>query len=102
MLFRKKAKENWDALPEMVVIPRALFENLIEKEVVCRFISDMNQGLNGNLHLPASWLIEARPAIEECVKAVLGKLDEHSTDLNKKVKLVGIEKDGGEWKEVKA
>ena len=103
LLTKKKDNDpHWEQWPEMVVIKREFFEDLVEKEVVCRFLHDMNQGMNGTLHMPANWLINARPAIEECIQLILNKLDENATPLNEKIKILGIKIVDGKMEEVKA
>ena len=100
--WQNKKNDNFDQWPEMVMIKREFFENLIKKEVVCRFIQDMNQGMNGTLHLPASWLIEARPAIDEMCEKILEHLDANATPVNEKMKILGIKIVDGKMEEVKA
>ena len=99
---KKNKKDAPDWMPEMVMIKREFFEDLIKKEVVCRFIQDMNQGMNGTLHLPASWLIEAQPAIAECTSKILEHLNNNSTPINSKVSMLGIKVVDGKVEEIKA
>ena len=90
--WKKEKNEDkiWEKWPEMVMISRQYFENLISKEVCCRFIEDMNQGTNGNLILPASWMIDARPVIQECIDKILNILDENATEVSPKIKILGL------------
>lgn len=94
--WQAKKNDNFDQWPEMVIIKREFFEDLVEKEVICRFLHDMNQGMNGTLHMPANWLINARPAIEECMKLILNELNENATPLNDKIKILGLKIADGE------
>lgn len=100
--WQKKNNDSFDKWPEMVMIKREFFEDLIKKEVVCRFIQDMNQGMNGTLHLPASWLIEARPTINEMCEKILEHLDANATPVNEKIKILGLKVVDGKMEEVRA
>ena len=100
--WQKNDADSMDKWPEMVMIKREFFEDLIKKEVVCRFIQDMNQGMNGTLHLPASWLIEARPEIAEMCEKILEHLDANATPINEKMKILGLKIVDGKMEEVKA
>ncbi len=100
--WRKNDVDSMIKWPDMVMIKREFFEDLIKKEVVCRFIQDMNQGMNGTLHLPASWLIEAQPAIAECTSKILEHLNNNSTPINSKVSILGLKVVDGKVEEIKA
>lgn len=88
-LFSKKKDpfENW---PEMVIIPKPFFETLIRHMMALRFLSDLNQGMNGDIYMPATWLhaVEEEGAIDMGVKAVMDTLNKNAIDVhNDKFKL---------------
>jgi len=101
---KNKKKDALDGWPEMVMVSREFFAELIKKEAVCRFIEDMNQGLNGDLHLPSTWLYEAAPVIQECTDKIMEHLDKNSTivDDKGKIKILGLKLVDGKVQEVKA
>ena len=87
-LFRKKKNplENW---PEMRIVPKSFLEDLVRHMLVCRFLSDLNQGKNGDLYMPYNWLIEAQDTMDEAVKKVMDHLEQHAIpmDNTEKIKL---------------
>lgn len=86
-------KQQLSNIPEMVCITKERFRDLMRNKMVCQFLSDLNQGTNGDLHMPADWLYEAQGVIGEAVDKVIAALDEHAirADPEGKIKIYGIE-----------
>ena len=91
--MRLSEKQQLSNIPEMVCITKKKFRDLIKNKMVCQFLSDLNQGMNGELHMPADWLYEAQDVINEAVDKVITALDEHAicADPEGKIKIYGIE-----------
>ena len=80
-LFRKKKNplENW---PEMRIVPKYFLEDLVRHMLVCRFLSDLNQGKNGDLYMPYNWFIKATDTMDEAVKQVMDHLEQYAIPMD--------------------
>lgn len=91
---RKQRTDFFKDWPTMIVIPEDFVKKCLESMMVCRFIHDLNQGRNGDLHLNAFLLDGAHEAIAEGVQKAIEKMNQNALEVeNGKFKVWGIEFD---------